>query len=318
MLPRCGPATGRSPRRGRGAFVAALTLAGSLWPCAAWAGGGQIDCREGASSNHWDKARQPSLSRYCDLVAQALSRLSTDPSQAEAAASEAARLLPGQAQPLLLRGRALSLLGKHAEATAALAEGEKADPAASSDAQVLWARAQSLRASSGDAAALPVLLELQPRVSSLPSSQERASALLLTALVLMATGEAELAKAISLLRAGAASSVSDRPLLLAALALSLDRQGERGEAATLMAEAAKGGAQASVERATQGKTPLLSRLDAMMLTAAIRAATDVPGAVTRWEAYLSLGGRARPFSARDAERVAELKKGKGAAQRRGR
>ncbi|MCW5838043.1 MAG: hypothetical protein KIS78_36975, partial [Labilithrix sp.] len=73
------------------------------------------------AANAWERAKEPNLRRYCDLLASGTAKLVGSGSnvlvnEVPQIADEADKLLPGRAAPAVLKGRALLRLGKAPEA----------------------------------------------------------------------------------------------------------------------------------------------------------------------------------------------------------
>ena len=207
-----------------------------------------------SAANVWERAKSPSLRRYCDLLASASAKLAipaddapdaAKPEEARAAlvvAAEAARVAPDRAAPLDLQGRALVRLGLWADACRALEAARDKDPAALDDPSALFAWARALAHLGREGEARRAFDALAPRASSLPAN-ERAVAEIEAALSIEARGPASLASAVALLRQAArdARDTTGR-FATEALALALDRAGERDEARVVLAGASRASA----------------------------------------------------------------------------
>lgn len=225
--------------------VASLALA----PLAQTAGAGALGSRpaecalsEGLkSANAWERAKEPNLRRYCDALASGMAKLvgsapSTLVKDVPAIADEADRLLPGRSAPSVLKGRALLRLGKPDEALSALAEAKRRDDRALDDpvALLVWARANArtghlAEAAQGYRAALP-------RTSALPAP-ERAAASFEAGMTVMELGPSGIDDAVAMLRQArrdAQDALGSASVM--ALALALDRAGQREEARSALAE----------------------------------------------------------------------------------
>jgi len=279
-----------------GAPLVLLSLA--LVPLAEASGAGALGSRpaecalsEGLkSANAWERAKEPNLRRYCDALASGMAKLvGTGPStlvkDVPAIADEADRLLPGRSAPSVLKGRALLRLGKPDEALAALAEAKRRDDRALDDpvALLVWARANArtghlAEAAQGYRAALP-------RTSAL-ATPERAAASFEAGMTVMELGPNGIDDAVAMLRQArrdAQDALGSASVL--ALALALDRAGQRDEARSALAE--RGHADA--------KTVLADPRVAVALADA--------GATTETDALLAIGLEAAdPSAAREAWR----------------
>jgi tetratricopeptide (TPR) repeat protein len=191
------------------------------------------------SANVWERAKVPQLRRYCDLVASASAKL-TPGSRLVAdvvrLADEADALVPGHAAPMLLKGRALAQLSRHAEALDALRLARARDVRALDDPAALlaWARALAFTGAAGEAR--EAYRALLPRAEILTLA-DRGAAYLGAGVLAMDAGPAGLDDAVAILRQGRQDS---QDLLRAAttffLALALDRAGEAAEAAAVLAD----------------------------------------------------------------------------------
>jgi len=203
-----------------------------------------VDANGGASSaNVWERAKVPKLGPFCDLLASGAAKLTSDlplSSDVVAIADSANKLLPGRAEPYVLRGRALLRLGRANDALSALQEAARRDKRALGEPIVLlsWARANAQLHRSSVAA--QAYRDLLPRATALPA-YERAAASFEAAMLMMSQGPSGVEPAIALLRQARLTHLTqpsaDDALEVAnvvALALALDRAGDRDEAKTLL------------------------------------------------------------------------------------
>src|SRR5205085_391712 len=102
------------------------------------------------AANPWERAKEPNLRRYCDLLASGTAKLVGSGSavlvkEVPQIADDADKLLPNRASPSVLKGRAYLRMGKPAEALAALEEAKRRDDRALDDpvALLAWARANA-------------------------------------------------------------------------------------------------------------------------------------------------------------------------------
>lgn len=197
---------------------------------------------EGArAANIWERAKEPNLRRYCDLLASGMAKLVGPGSDALVGeipkiADEADRLLPGRASPHVLKGRAYLRLGRPAEALGALGEAKRRDVRALDDAVALltWARANARTGHIAEAA--QAFRSALPRASAL-SPQERALAAFEAGMAVMAQGSTTLDDAVAMFREARRDAQDGlQAAVVAALALSLDRGGQRDEARALLTE----------------------------------------------------------------------------------
>jgi tetratricopeptide (TPR) repeat protein len=211
----------------------------------AWSSGRPPECSDpgGRTANVWERAKSPELRQYCDLVASASSKLagiSAMALAALAAAREADGVLPGHAAPCVLEGRALSSLGRYAEALAALSEGRSRDPRALDDPPALLAWARALARSGRREEAAEAYRALLPRATALPTG-ERVSAEVEAALMAMARGAAGLDEAAAALREALREAQDEaQAIAVLALGLALDRAGNAQEARALLVGRTRG------------------------------------------------------------------------------
>ena len=115
-------------------------------------------------ANVWERAKVPELRHYCDVVASAAAKLAPGSRmlpEVVLLADEAERLVPGRAAPMLLKGRALSQLGRHGEALIALRAAHDRDDHSLDDPAALLAWARSLELT-GDARAARRAMRASP------------------------------------------------------------------------------------------------------------------------------------------------------------
>src|SRR5262249_32983122 len=138
--------------------------------------------------------------------------------------------------PIILKGRALLRLGRPEEALAALGEAKRRDERALDNpiALLAWARANARTGHLAEAA--EAYRAALPRTSSL-TSQERSAASFEAGMTVMAQGMAGIDDAIAMFRqARRDAQDSMQGAALTALALALDRVGQRDEARAILAE----------------------------------------------------------------------------------
>lgn len=222
--------------------IAAILLlqAGPAWQSARPSECTLLDGPSGA--NVWERAKSPELRRFCDKLAAASAKLSgtgAQPKEALAIAEEADKMLPGRATPLVLQGRALVKLGRWADAQKAFVEARKRDDHALDESAALlaWARAAS-RVGDLDEAARSYA-RLLPQSSTLGGS-ERSAAALEAGLVLMSRGPKGVDDAVAVLRQARREAEGQHVgASVLALALALDRAGQRDEARGVLGERAR-------------------------------------------------------------------------------
>lgn len=204
------------------------------------------ECGESGArtANPWERAKEPQLRRYCDLIARGTSRLvgaAAGAGDVVGIADEADALLPGRAAPSILRGRAYLKLDKPAEALAALAEAKKRDDRALDDpvALLAWARANARTGHLEEAA--KAYRAALPRTSGL-SGQERAAASFEAGMVVMAQGAPGIDDAAAMFRQARRDAQDSMQIAASvALALALDRAGQGDEARAVLAERGRDG-----------------------------------------------------------------------------
>jgi tetratricopeptide (TPR) repeat protein len=193
------------------------------------------------TANAWERAKEPNLRRYCDLLASGTSKLVGSGSavlvkEVPQIADDADKLLPNRASSAVLKGRAFLRLGRAEDALAALVEAKRRDERALDDpvALLAWARANA-RTHHLAEAALAYRAAL-PRTSAL-SAQERSAAAFEAGMTVMAQGPAGLDDAVAMLRQARRDAQEAMQLAsVVALGLALDRAGLRDEAKAVLSE----------------------------------------------------------------------------------
>lgn len=225
-----------------------------------------VEGRERA--NVWERAKHPELRRYCDLLASGAAKLASGGAMAREVvgiAEEADKVLAGRAAPMVLRGRALTRLGRFGEAYDAFTEAKKRDVNAVEDPVALLSYARSAARSNHADDGRIAFRALLPRATALPAS-ERGLVYLEAGLLSMARGAAGLDDAIVALRQ-ARREAQDYAgsLSTLALALALDRAGNKDEARAVLDERARNDAKGVTNdnRARDALGPLSAEADAM-------------------------------------------------------
>jgi tetratricopeptide (TPR) repeat protein len=209
-----------------------------------------LDGAQGA--NVWERAKAPALWKYCDLLASGSSKLagtvmiadgaSADPRRVQnlkdvlAVADEADRTVAGKAAPSVLRGRAFARLGDFPQAYAALHDAKERDERALEDpvALLAWGRVALRTGHLAEAAA--AYRALLPRASALPTA-DRGVAYIEAGMMAMGRGAGDLDEAIQIFRQARRDSQDvAQTVAVLALALALDRSGERDEARAVLSE----------------------------------------------------------------------------------
>jgi tetratricopeptide (TPR) repeat protein len=272
-------------------FLFVLAQAG---PPVGWSNGRPPECTSldgPKAANVWERAKAPQLRIYCDLLASGASKLAGAGAGAKDAlqiADQAERAMPGRAGPPVLRGRALARLGRWNEALAALADAKSKDERALDEPAALlaWARALSRNGRANEA--LEAYRALLPRASSLAAS-ERTSACIEAGLLSMGRGASGLEDAIPVLRQGTRESQDVlHPIAVAALALALDRSGQRDEAKAILAERSLGDVRGALAdaRVKEALAAAGAGAEAHALQAVALEASDPPAARDAWKAYV--------------------------------
>jgi tetratricopeptide (TPR) repeat protein len=276
----------------------------------AWSTGRPPECGEpgGRAANAWERAKSPELRRYCDLVANASSKLAGTTAMAEAARSsahDAEQVLPGHAAPKVLEGRALAALGQFPAALTALEEARSRDPAALDDPLALLAWARVLARTGHTDGAAEAYRALLPRASAL-SAADRAGACIEAGLVAMARGAAGLDESVAALREGTREAQDEaQSVAIAALALALDRRGDTDESRALLRDRAHGDPRVAASSAHTRELLAVAPAEGHALAALALESTDAAGARESWEKYLA-AAPSGPWAAHARSHVASL------------
>jgi tetratricopeptide (TPR) repeat protein len=207
---------------------------------AAWLSARPLECtplEAGAAGNVWERAKSPELRRYCDLLASGAAKLAgtgAGAGEVLAIADEADHAIPGRAAPSVLRGRALARLGRWNDARTSLEAARSRDPRALDDPAALLTWARVLARTGHAAEAAEAYRALLPRGSTL-SAADRGAAAIEAGMLASARGAAGLEDAIALLRqARQDAQDATQTVAILALALALDRAGDKDEARALL------------------------------------------------------------------------------------
>jgi hypothetical protein len=306
--------------------TAALALLWLLQPAAARGAFGTarpVECAvsEGfRAANAWERAKEPNLRRYCDLLASGTAKLVGSGSsvlvkEVPQIADEADKLLPNRASSSVLKGRAFLRLGRPDDALLALQEAKRRDDRALDDpvALLAWARANA-RTHHLPEAALAYRAAL-PRTSAL-SGQERSAAAFEAGMTVMAQGPAGIDDAVAMLRqARRDAEGAMQAATVVALALALDRAGQRDEARAVAAERARAdvkpllGDPRVIEALGDAGVP--EEKEALVAIALEGDGATAGAAKESWRAYLDGPGGKGPWAdhARERGSVAPAKKG---------
>ncbi len=297
------------------ALVLAQTAAGASASAARPAECGLGDSAD--AGNVWERAKEPNLRRYCDLLASGTAKLvgaATLAAEVLDIADEADKLLPGRAAPLVLKGRALLVLEKAPDARAALLEARKRDERALDDpmAMLSWARASARTGHTDDAVA--AYRAALPRASALALA-DRSAAAFEAGATLVSTGTKGLDDGIAMLRLARREAQDTLQLAsIIALALALDRSGQTDEATAVLAARVQGDVRrvlADKRVADVLKNANLSH-ELHALTAFALEGVDAAGAKAAWARYLEGPGGKGPWAAHARTREAAAgRKGRG-------
>jgi hypothetical protein len=254
------------------------------------------------AGNRWERAKTPGLERYCDLLAKGYAQLKSSPPAALQLSAEAARLMPAEAAPMVLAARAKVALGAFAEGFAGFEQARTLSPARLESPGALHDFAIAAQKTGHPREALEAYRALAPRAELYDDPREALRVFVEGAVLAMTEGPERLTEAVGYLTE--ARRMPKLPelggYLIGALALSLDRQGRKNEAAGIAAELA-GPWQLESER---GAPPELTQhrpvlpegeLDAMIAILAERRDRDL--ALERWQSYLDGPGGKGPFAA---------------------
>lgn len=253
------------------------------------------------ATNVWERAKEPQLRQYCNLLASGTAKLVGSASLAKdvpAIAAEADKLLPGRAAAKVLEGRALLRLGKPADAVKALEEAKKRDDRALDDpvALLAWARANARTGRIEEAAS--AYRAALPRTSAL-SAPERSAASFEAGMIVMAQGPKAVDDAVAMLRqARREAQDALQTASVVALALALDRAGQKDEAKAVLAERVRSDVKPVLtDPRVQGALAdagVAHEVDALVATAL--EATDPAAARDAWRRYAEGAGGKGPWA----------------------
>jgi tetratricopeptide (TPR) repeat protein len=253
-----------------------------------------------SGSNVWERAKAPELGRYCDLLASGSAKLANPAHIAidvVEIAEQADAAIPGRAAPLVLLGRAFARLGKYPDAVRVFAEAKTRDAGALEDPITLLSLARVLAYTGQTSEARVAYRALLPRASSLTLA-ERGVAYVGAGMLAMSAGPSGVEEAVAILREARKNSqdVVQRVASLA-LAMALDRSGERAEAAMILAERPhENAAPLLVDPAATEAMGPEAVVERSGLLALSLEATDVPAARSSWSVFLDGPGGAGPWA----------------------
>jgi len=250
--------------------------------------------RRGKRPSVWQRAREPELVPYCDMVAKAHILLeSSGEADAKAAlelAEQAAKLWPGHAGALLAQGRAFLALGRAKEALERFQQAKQIDKLSVEEPRNMRAHARAFIHSGDIAAGAALYRTLVPRASLLPD-RLRASVLLEAAYVSMTDAGkkpgAKPALVEALAFAGEARSLDHASLgpdVLLALALVHDRAGEAEQTQSLLREA-KGLVVSSPSNRSNTEGLVADKADVIALSALALELDSPAEAQKAWQRY---------------------------------
>ena len=253
------------------------------------------------TANVWERAKEPQLRTYCNLLASGTAKLVGNASLAKdvpSIASEADKMLPGRAAPKVLEGRALLRLGKAADAVKALDEAKKRDDRALDDpvALLAWARANARTAHLDEAA--KAYRAALPRTSAL-STSERSAASFEAGMIVMGQGTKTVDDAVAMLRQARRDAQDAlQTASVVALALALDRSGKKDEAKAVLAERVRSDVKPVLvdARVVEALADAGVPFEGEALVATALEATDPAAARDAWRRYLEGAGGKGPWA----------------------
>ncbi len=279
----------------------------------------------------WERARVPTLQKYCDMLSRARAQLASNPELSKEAALEAEKALPGKAAPKVALARAALALGDLQTAAKQFLAAKEIDARSVEDPATMYDLCRVFRKTGKNEEALTTYRALVPRVELLPWTERRVSVLLEAAHASMTVYSAAETNAkegsekrgksdVALLKASPLDEAiaylreaKQRPPTLLAndvslsLVLALDRAGEHEAADAALAEAHRAGA-----RVRKSSLDYLSSPDEKLaLEALVLEGSDRIAAMKSWEAYLATPSGKGPFATAARGRLDALKRGGG-------
>jgi hypothetical protein len=262
----------------------------------------------GSTSKVWDAARDPELTRYCDLLARGFGQLAFSPKAALSTADAAEKCSPGHAAPAVLRGRAFAGLQAFDKAALELERARSIDSRSLEEPATLrdWARTLARTGRAGEA--LAAYRSLGPRLSLLPSPAERAKIFLEGAELALSLEPAAVDDAVAFLAEAKQLGVRELSFRIGSeLALAMDRKGRQDEANALAAEVAR-----DVRKAASVLPGPDEAAEARAAAAFVLEWVDARHALAAWERYVATVGERAPWVAHARKRIERLRKRGGA------
>ena len=260
---------------------------------AAQASGRPPECRTGGSTRAnrltiWDRARQPHLQRYCDLLGRARAKLDASPAAAREAARLADQVLPGKAAPWVMIGRAHVRLKDYPRALQDFQKARKLEPRCIEDPASLHDLAIAQRQAGKLAEAMVTYRVLVPRLGLLPTTDDRIAVLIEAAALAMSHGPSGLDEASALLTEARAQPLSKHdPITLGLLALALDRAGMAQESEAVLDEILHAHLNGSLlSRTSTPDDMLVLAADWDAVLALVLERDDRARAIASWRRYL--------------------------------
>lgn len=260
----------------------------------------------------WDRARDPRLARYCNLLAKGYARLETDAADALKAARQARELEPTRSAPRLLEARALVGQGRMADAFQVFQQVLKQGSPPELSPAGLYAYAVAAVGSGQVEQGLSAYRRVVPMASLLTGAGASERVYVEAAVLVMRQGPTHLQEAVAYLNEARRQNadLALRPFVLAALALALDRQGRHEEArgvareahghTALLTEAAAPpgtGAPAPGQPPSRVRLPRVDPVELVAMAAMLAAADDAELARQFWKDFVERAPANHPWLA---------------------
>jgi tetratricopeptide (TPR) repeat protein len=264
------------------------------------------------AANAWERAKEPNLRRYCDLIASGTAKLvgpgsSVLVKEVPQIADEADKLLPNRASSAVLKGRAFLRLGRPEDALAALVEARRRDERALDEpiALLAWARANARTGHLAEAA--QAYRAALPRTSAL-SAQDRSAAAFEAGMTVMAQGAAGIDDAIAMFRQARRDAQDAMQVAsVVALALALDRGGQREESKAVATERVRSDVKGLLSdprvALALADAGAAAEKDALVAIASENVDGGAAAAKEAWRAYVDGAGGKGPWAEHARERV---------------